>query len=78
MAVLRAARPFWIDQTKDRDIRRYPALLGPIRVDVAIVGGGITGATVGWTLAAAGLSVAIVESRRIGRGTTVASTALLM
>ena len=57
---------------------RFPALRKDLTVDVAIVGGGITGAAVAWRFAAAGLSVALVEGRRIGRGSTAASTALLM
>ena len=42
------------------------------------MGGGITGAAVAWRFAEAGVNVALVEGRRIGRGSTVASTALLM
>ena len=47
-------------------------------MDVAIVGGGITGAALAWRFADAGLRVALVEAARIGRGSTAASTALLM
>jgi glycine/D-amino acid oxidase-like deaminating enzyme len=47
-------------------------------VDVAIVGGGITGAAIAWRFADAGLRVAVLEAREIGRGSTSASTALLM
>ena len=57
---------------------RFPDLRKNLAVDVAIVGGGITGAAVAWRFAAAGLRVALVEGRRIGRGSTAASTALLM
>jgi glycine/D-amino acid oxidase-like deaminating enzyme len=45
---------------------------------VAIIGGGITGAIAAYTFAQAGLSVALLEAKRIGRGSTAASTALLM
>jgi glycine/D-amino acid oxidase-like deaminating enzyme len=47
-------------------------------VDVAIVGGGITGATTAWMFANAGVDVALVDGRRAGYGSTAASTALLM
>jgi glycine/D-amino acid oxidase-like deaminating enzyme len=47
-------------------------------VDVAIVGGGITGAAVAWKFAEAGIRVAVVDAARIARGSTAASTALLM
>jgi glycine/D-amino acid oxidase-like deaminating enzyme len=45
---------------------------------VAIVGGGMTGALVAATFAAEGISVAVLESGRIGCGSTVASSALLL
>ena len=43
-----------------------------------MVGGGITGVSTAWMFAKAGLRVGLVESARIGRGSTAASTALLM
>ncbi|WKN49712.1 FAD-dependent oxidoreductase [Nocardioides sp. Arc9.136] len=43
--------------------------------DVVVVGGGITGLTTAGLLARGGLSVAVVEARRIGAGTTGGSTA---
>ena len=45
---------------------------------MAIVGGGITGAAVAYLFARAGISVAVVDAARVGRGSTAASTALLM
>ena len=47
---------------------RYPALEGEHRVDVAIVGGGLSGAATALGLAERGVSVALVEARRIGWG----------
>ena len=47
----------------------------PERVDVAVVGGGITGMTTAALLARAGSSVAVLEARQVGGGTTGASTA---
>jgi glycine/D-amino acid oxidase-like deaminating enzyme len=49
-----------------------------LEVDVAIVGGGITGAICTYVFAEAGLRVALVESKTVAHGSTVASTALLM
>jgi glycine/D-amino acid oxidase-like deaminating enzyme len=77
MARLRLARPIWLDQSPARPAS-HPPLRRTIDVDVAIVGGGITGTAVAWRLASAGVRVAILERDRIGRGSTVASTALLM
>src|SRR5205823_9265842 len=38
----------------------------------------ITGAVLAWRLADAGVRVAVLEAARVGRGSTAASTALLM
>jgi glycine/D-amino acid oxidase-like deaminating enzyme/nitrite reductase/ring-hydroxylating ferredoxin subunit len=53
----------------------WPALSGDIEVDVAIVGGGITGVTTARMLKDRGLKVALVEARRIGEEVTGKSTA---
>jgi len=55
----------------------YPPLAGNVGVDVAVVGGGITGITAGLLLARAGRRVAVVEARRIGKGETGKTTAHL-
>ncbi len=55
----------------------YPPLDGNETVDVAIVGGGITGITAALLLARAGRRVAVVEARRIGKGETGKTTAHL-
>lgn len=52
----------------------FGALAGRVDVDVAIVGGGITGVSVALPLIEAGLSVALVEADRIGAGNTGRST----
>jgi glycine/D-amino acid oxidase-like deaminating enzyme len=48
----------------------YPKLNSDIEVDVAIVGGGISGLSAGYLLKKAGKTVAIMERGKIGRGTT--------
>ena len=53
----------------------YPVLTGAATADVAVVGGGITGLTAAYLLAVAGVSVAVVERRRIATGTTGNTTA---
>lgn len=78
MPRLRLDIPLWLKPGASLQPARFPELRRNLAVDVAIVGGGITGAAVAWRFAAAGLSVALVEGRRIGRGSTAASTALLM
>ena len=55
-----------------------PNIEAHLTVDVVIVGGGITGAICAYLFSNAGISVALLESKVIGRGSTAASTALLM
>jgi glycine/D-amino acid oxidase-like deaminating enzyme len=55
----------------------YLPLSESFAVDVAVIGGGITGALLGEHLTARGLSVAIVDREEPGLGSTAASTAML-
>lgn len=52
----------------------YPDLNEDIHVDVAIIGGGITGITAASQLRKAGKNIAIIEAEKIGSGTTGFST----
>ncbi|MEH6680308.1 MAG: FAD-dependent oxidoreductase [Sediminicola sp.] len=54
--------------------QKYPTLGKDTTVDVAIIGGGITGVTTGLLLARKGFKVGILEAREIGKGTTGQST----
>ena len=54
--------------------KTYPQLPGNIEVDVAIVGGGITGISTAYHLAKTGLRVAVLEALKVGSGTTGSST----
>jgi glycine oxidase len=47
------------------------------RFDVAIIGGGIIGLSVGWKLLQRGLSVAVFERDKVGSGATRAATGML-
>jgi glycine/D-amino acid oxidase-like deaminating enzyme len=55
----------------------FPPLQADLRCDVAVVGGGITGALIADELAAHGHDVVVLEQRDVGWGSTAASTALL-
>ncbi len=78
MPRLRVNVPLWLALESPARHRRFPPIARDLDVDVAIVGGGITGAAVAWRFADAGVRVALVEARRMGRGSTAASSALLM
>jgi glycine/D-amino acid oxidase-like deaminating enzyme len=75
---LRRRAPLWLDRPGPPAVPRYSALRSDLEADIVVVGGGITGAAVAWTLSGQGVRVALVEARRVGRGSTAASTALLM
>ena len=52
--------------------------MGHQRTDIAIVGGGITGALIAYTFASAGVAVVLLEAGQVGRGSTVASSGLIL
>jgi glycine/D-amino acid oxidase-like deaminating enzyme len=58
-------------------VHSYPSLYEDLTVDIAIIGGGISGALSAWYLSKAGYKVVVVDRRHIGMGSTAASTALL-
>ncbi len=64
--------PYWIATT---DRTSYPRLESDIKVDVAVIGGGISGITCAYLLKKEGLKVALIEADRILQGTTGHTTA---
>jgi len=72
IAVTERNLSLWRATTPETD---HPPLSGAVRVDVAVVGGGITGLTAALLLKAAGARVAVIEARRIAVGTTGNTTA---
>jgi len=73
---LRVGRPVWLQS--DPSQPRYPVLRSHREVELAIVGGGLSGALIALYMAEAGVSVALIEGSRTSRGSTAASTALLL
>lgn len=67
---------YW-QETSGSDIAHYPALDEALHVDVAVIGGGITGLTAAWHLVRGGRSVAVLEAGQLGQGTTGYSSAHL-
>ncbi|WP_078393094.1 FAD-dependent oxidoreductase [Shouchella patagoniensis] len=57
--------------------KAYPPLQSDIEVDVAVIGGGITGITTAFLLTEAGKNVAVFDANQFGRGTTGHTTAKL-
>ena len=72
---VRTDNPFWL--MKNGYLEVYSSLQEDFSTDYAIIGGGITGALIGWYLAKAGVATAVFDRRHIGMGSTCASTALL-
>jgi len=67
--------PFW--SIRNGLLAIYPTLDNDMVCDVAIVGGGITGALAAYHLAEAGIKAILVDKREIGTGSTSGSTGLL-
>jgi glycine/D-amino acid oxidase-like deaminating enzyme len=74
---LRRGTSLWLDQY-DGPRPAAPPLTARHEADVVIIGGGITGCVAAARLAARGLRVVVLEAKKIGSGSTAASTALLM
>jgi len=72
---LKSGYPFWA--IRGGLSAPLPPLTADLDCDVAVIGGGITGALIADELATHGHQVAVLERRDIGWGSTSASTALL-
>ena len=67
--------PFWL--VKGGLPAAYPKLAQDLRCDLAVIGGGVTGALLAHRFAAEGIHTVLLEGREMGYGSTGASTALL-
>ena len=72
---LRSGCTFWPELTPDTP--RYGALGRDLSCDVAVLGGGITGALAAYHLTLAGLHTVLLDRRPVACGSTAASTGLL-
>ncbi len=63
------------EDTALQALGEHPAL--PETVDVAIAGAGVIGLSIGWRLAARGLSVAVFDRNTAGTGASLAATGML-
>jgi glycine/D-amino acid oxidase-like deaminating enzyme len=74
--VLRRGRTIWLGPTPSAT--RYPILRGHHEAEVAIVGGGMTGAMIAEAFTRIGTRVIVLDAARVGHGSNAASTALLL
>jgi glycine/D-amino acid oxidase-like deaminating enzyme len=68
-------QPYWL--MKNGLVSTYTSLGENIDTDVAIIGAGISGALSAYYLRNSGLSIAVIDRRHAGMGSTAASTAFL-
>ena len=73
---LRSGLSYW--RAKNPSIGPFPKFEGEAECDVAVVGGGITGAMIAYHLTQSGQSAVLLDKRDLGTGSTAASTGLLM
>lgn len=65
------SQPFWFKQAIIKHVPKYAKLIGKQgKVDVAIVGSGITGLSTAIKLKESGKKVAVIEGAKVGQGVT--------
>jgi glycine/D-amino acid oxidase-like deaminating enzyme len=69
---------FWLDRFPSSRRPSYPRHRGDLRVEVAIVGGGVLGCATAYVLAAAGVDVAIFEQGRLAQGQAGRGTGIVL
>jgi L-pipecolate oxidase len=69
--------PYWLDRYPKARQPSYPRHRGAADVQVAILGGGLTGCSAAYVFAAAGIRVALVEGGRIGQSGSASCPGLL-
>jgi glycine/D-amino acid oxidase-like deaminating enzyme len=78
VARLRLGSSIWLEPDRPHIPLDAPRLDTHLTSDVVIVGGGLTGAVIADACVERGLSVAVLEAGRLGRGSTGANTGLLV
>lgn len=69
--------PYWLDRYPKARQPSYPRHRGELDVQVAILGGGLTGCIAAYVFAAAGIRVAVLEADRVGQAGSASCPGLL-
>jgi glycine/D-amino acid oxidase-like deaminating enzyme len=72
---LLSSRPFW--PIRDGLPATFPPLAANTTCEIAVIGGGITGALVAAMLAEAGIEVVLLDRREVAHGSTAGNTGLM-
>ena len=72
---LHSNQTYW--PTKNNSLPQFPSLNSNETCEVVIIGGGITGALIADSFSQANIPITVIDKRKIGHGSTSASTALL-
>ncbi|MFB9056595.1 NAD(P)/FAD-dependent oxidoreductase [Mariniflexile ostreae] len=72
---IRSNKPFWL--VKNALAESYSALRVSLDTDVLIIGGGITGALMGYQMLKEGRQTILIDKRDVCHGSTAASTSML-
>jgi len=63
----------WVDRFPKSRVPSYPKHRGSLDVDVAVIGGGLTGCAIAYSFAAAGIKAVLFEAERIASGSSARS-----
>ena len=77
MPTTKYGRSPWIDRFPKSRVPSHSRQHGAVETSVVIVGGGLTGCATAYAFAAAGIKVALLETDRIGRGSTGSAAGLI-
>jgi glycine/D-amino acid oxidase-like deaminating enzyme len=64
----------WIDRFPKSRVPAHPRQRGPLKSDVVIIGGGLTGCATAYAFAVAGIKIVLVEAGQVGRANSGSSS----